>query len=274
MTVVDTQDSLSETLILDLTNSAGPNNGSVANSDRDADDNPLHTTPTCGEDAPSGRAQPSRKPEITLKRRRGSGASHDLAAALMVKCLAQNVLREDYYSFLESELPRWTREGLWAATSSEKLQQQPLAEIGLPSPTRTIANTPSTSPHVQPPSPSCTGLERAYQAVCQLDTRMSDDVLRNRIALVQLHLEYKRIHDGRKQGTSSTRGRGDASRIIDRILESTHRVQWADLDQRQRADLRAKFHNRKRYGKRWAQLADALGTGILLLCATKLANAM
>jgi hypothetical protein len=125
-------------------------------------------------------------------------------------------------------------------------------------------------------------LERAYLAVCQLDTRMSDDVVRNRIALIQLHLEYTQTHEAMRRRnssssaggkTASTVGRGDASHVIDRILENTH-GEWEALDQRRRAELRAKFHDRKKYGKRWSQLADALGPGILLVCATRLANAV
>jgi hypothetical protein len=125
-------------------------------------------------------------------------------------------------------------------------------------------------------------LERAYLAVCQLDTRMSDDVVRNRIALIQLHLEYTQTHEAMRRRhsdssagtkTASTVGRGDASHVIDRILQNTH-GEWEALDQRRRAELRAKFHDRKKYGKRWSQLADSLGAGILLVCATRLANAV
>lgn len=198
------------------------------------------------------------------KRKRNLNSSHD-ASELTVKILSQNVLCEDFYSLLESELPRWTREGLWHETP------QKLTE---PNSSTTTTETSSTLP---PPS-SYSKLERAYLAVCQLNYRMGDDVVRNRIALIQLHLEYTEVHQGRWHTTASNRiestvGRGHASHAIDRILENIHEG-WRTLDQRRRAELRAKFHERKKYGKRWSQLANALGPGILLICSTKLASAV
>jgi hypothetical protein len=107
---------------------------------------------------------------------------------------------------------------------------------------------------------------------------MSDDLVRNRMALIQLHLEYTQAHQERRHTSPSTRnistvGRGDASTAIDHILKNIHEG-WETLDQRRRTELRAKFHDRKKLGKRWSQLADALGPGILLTCSNKLANAM
>lgn len=207
------------------------------------------------------------------KRRRQSAASND-TTDLMIKSLSQNVLCGDYYNFLESELPRWAREGLWPETPHKQFLE-PSCSISL------SAASATTSPRTSfsAVSSSYSKLERAYLAVCQLDTRMSDDVVRNRIALIQLHLEYTQTHEVRRRTSvssgraTSTVGRGDASHVIDRILENTH-GEWRALDQRRRAELRAKFHDRKKYGKRWSQLADALGPGILLVCATRLANAV
>jgi hypothetical protein len=196
------------------------------------------------------------------RRKRNLNSSHD-ASELMVKSLSQNVLCEDFYSLLESELPRWTREGLWHETPQK-----------LTEPNSSTTTTRSTLP---PPS-SYSKLERAYLAVCQLNSRMDDDAVRTRIALIQLHVEYTEIHQGRRHTSASNRiestvGRGHASHAIDRILENIHEG-WRTLDQRRRAELRAKFHDRKKYGKRWSQLANALGPGILLICSTKLASAV
>ncbi|CAN8097032.1 unnamed protein product [Discula destructiva] len=280
VTITDPQSPLTATLALDPVYPTAANCADCASPSQNSRRFLPRTAPTSSEDAPS-RTQTPKTPRRTHKRKRDSDASHDTAAEIMVACLSQNVLREDYYSLLETELPRWAREGLWPATGSLQ-QQHDLLNPGASSPNSTTASTPSpsssspssSSSHAPSPAPCYSSLERAYQAVCQLDKRMSDDVLRNRIALIQLHLEYTRTHERRCQSASSTRGRGDASHIIDRILESTHREEWAELDQRRRADLRAKFHDQKRYGKRWAQLADALGPGILLVCATRLANAI
>ncbi|KAK2048029.1 hypothetical protein LZ31DRAFT_550723 [Colletotrichum somersetense] len=198
------------------------------------------------------------------KRRKSVGPWDD-TTELMIKSLSQNMLCEDFYILLESELPRWTREGLW----NEKTTTTTTApEDSLPSPPPSSASSLT----------SYSKLERAYLAVCQLDSRMSTDLVRNRMALIQLHLEYTETHKQRRQASSgdratSTRGRGEASHVIDHILKNIHEG-WEALDQRRRTELRVRFHDRKKYGKRWAQIATALGPGILLICSTKLANAV
>ncbi|KAK7943560.1 uncharacterized protein PG986_012673 [Apiospora aurea] len=64
-----------------------------------------------------------------------------------------------------------------------------------------------------------------------------------------------------------------SSQVIDQILKNIN-GDWSTLDHRRQSDLRAKFHFRKKYGRRWAQLADTLGRGILLLASAKLASAV
>ncbi|KAI3327055.1 hypothetical protein HD806DRAFT_485896 [Xylariaceae sp. AK1471] len=191
------------------------------------------------------------------RKRKSDLSSSDDATEVMIKSLSQNILCEDYYSLLESELPRWTTEGLWYETPQKPVE---------PKSSATTTNS------------SYSKLERVYHAVCQLSSRMSDDVVRNRMALIQLHLEYTETHKERRHTSASTCnvstvGRGDASNVIDYILENIHEG-WETLDQRRRTELRAKFHDRKKCGKRWSQLANALGPGILLTCSTKLANAV
>ena len=196
------------------------------------------------------------------KRKRSSSSSQD-ASELLVSSLSQNIFYEDFYSLLQSELPRWTRDGLWHETS----QKPSDPDLSTTSTTNTL------------PLPTLySKLERAYLAVCQLNARMGDDMVRNRIALIQLYREYTEIQQGQRQISPSHRiestvGRGYASQAIDRILENIHEG-WGSLNQRRRAELRAKFHDRKKYGKRWSQLSNALGPGILLICSTKLASAV
>lgn len=199
----------------------------------------------------------SRRRETTSRRdakprsRKASKDSPDSLGDLIVQCLSRNVLCEDFHTLLESELPRWTREGL----RNDALQNT------------THPNSPRSK------------LEMAYLAVCQLNSRMSDDLVRSRMALIRLHLEYTETHRARQYHAAgggrdaSTVGRGGASHVIDGILRNIHEG-WEALDAARRAKLRAKFHDRKRYGKRWAQLADAFGHGILLICSSKLANAV
>jgi hypothetical protein len=164
---------------------------------------------------------------------------------------SKTILREDYRQYLEAELPRWMTDGLGK-------QPEPLRP--------TVASS------------GYRDLELAYSNVCQLDMRMGDDVIRSRMALIRLHLEYLRACESGKShrdtGRQSTGiGRGDASVVIDHILQGIHQA-WSTLDDAGRSALRAKFHDRKRYGKRWSVLADALGPSILLLCSTRLAHLM
>ncbi|KAH8659908.1 hypothetical protein BX600DRAFT_513568 [Xylariales sp. PMI_506] len=199
------------------------------------------------------------------KRKKNTHSSDD-PAKLMITNLSQHVLCDDYYSLLGSELPRWVREGLW--------QEKPLKQAEFNS--TSVAVMSAKSSKALPPSYA--KLERAYLTVCQLYSRMGDDMIRNRAALIQLHIQYTETHQERRHAVSnlrtpSTVGRGNASHVIDCILENIHEG-WATFDRRRRAELRAQFHDRKKYGKRWAQLANALGAGILLICSTKLANAV
>ncbi|KAH3537308.1 hypothetical protein KXV64_008507 [Aspergillus fumigatus] len=132
------------------------------------------------------------------------------ASDALIQSVSKCILCEDYIVWLESELPRWTREGLWCETG------------------QSLSPSAGTSRYRD--------LEPAYFSVL-----------------------------------ASTIGRGDATRIIDTILESIHEG-WRHLSPKRQSDLRAKFHERKKYGKRWLLLADRLGPGILLLCSTKTAN--
>lgn len=182
----------------------------------------------------------------------------DTETELILKYLSQNMLCEDFYSFLDSKVPCWIRQGIWNEHENEV--QKP-AE---PDPASSV------SPYFK--------LEQAYRTVCQISSRMGDDLVRDRVGLIRLHLEFMETHRVRRHRSSSKRttstvGRGDATHVIDRILENIHEG-WTTLSQARRAELRAKFHERKKYGKRWSQLANALGPGLLLICSTKLASAV
>jgi hypothetical protein len=164
---------------------------------------------------------------------------------------SKTILREDYHQYLEAELPRWITDGLCK-------QPEPLSS--------TVASS------------AYRDLELAYSNVYQLDMRMGDDVIRSRMALVRLHLEYLRACESGRADRNTCRrsagiGRGDASVVIDDILQGIHQG-WSSLDDDERSALRAKFHDRKRYGKRWSVLADALGPSILLLSSKRLAHMM
>ena len=163
----------------------------------------------------------------------------------IVSVAAHQILRDDWLGFLQAELPRWTERPLWNDA-------------------RVLEPADGTSTFQE--------LELAYSSVCQLDIRMSDDAIRNRMALIRLHLEYSKAYGQHHiDPHARTIGRGGASVIIDATLKSIHK-DWEESDNGRKSDLRVKFHNRKRYGKRWLLLTNALGLGILLVCSPKMAN--
>jgi hypothetical protein len=102
-----------------------------------------------------------------------------------------------------------------------------------------------------------------------LDVQIDDGAIRKRMALIQLNLQYTRACEVGRCGSDKSAngvGRSDVSVVIDDILKNLHQG-WATFEESGRASLRARFHNRKRYGKRWATLVDSLGPGILFLCS-------
>ncbi|KAK7997502.1 allantoinase [Apiospora arundinis] len=165
---------------------------------------------------------------------------------------SRDILRVDYLEYLESMLPSC----LFAGGGEGAAAICPPPEV-----------RPSGVSDFQ-------GLRLAYSAVCQLDTRMEADAIYSRIALMRLQLEYLRVHDRSQRREAcgkrkrSTTGRGDATCIIDEIMRQLH-PNWDSLSEARRRALRAKFHERKRYGKRWIILASGLSKGILLLCSPK-----
>lgn len=170
---------------------------------------------------------------------------------LLILSTARSLLRTDYIKYLEAELPRWANGGLWSHKTSKTKH---------PTTATTIATTST---------PDFRDLQLVYSEVCKLHTRMEDDAIRSRIALIRLHLEYLKTLEGwQKRHDKGRIGRGEATCIIDQILRLTHSNR-ATLSKAQCNVLRAQFHERKRYGKRWAVLVDRLGKSILFLCSAK-----
>lgn len=159
---------------------------------------------------------------------------------------AKICIRSDFIQFLEMNLPRWGQYGLWGRDK--------------------VRLTTSAQAHLK--------LQHAYSYVCSLDSRMKEDAIRSRMAIVLLYLEFERICQGTKSRQARIKtavGRGYISCMIDNILESTH-PEWRTSNNRAKANMRAHFHNQKRYGKRWWILVNGLGHGILLLCSSRLAG--
>jgi hypothetical protein len=172
--------------------------------------------------------------------------------AVQVMDLCENFIRPDLLEFLRDALPRWQKSGIW---SQEELSG---------------------------PLTNGTGHEKlfgAYNCICALEARLGDDQIRNRMALMTLHTAYEQAcqewrvyrsgaaHAARAQ---SKRGRGDTSSVIDNILERLHE-DW-NTDHVRKAQLRCRFHDKKRYGKRWLILTKALGISVLITCSSKITS--
>ncbi|KAG5979907.1 hypothetical protein E4U55_004630 [Claviceps digitariae] len=172
-----------------------------------------------------------------------------------IDSMVQTCLRPDYLQFLKTNLPRWVRDGLWHNDWSQ-------GGDGVGNQSGRFEN-----------------LQRVYSCFCQLDARIKGDAIRGRMVMVLLHLEFENMYHDWKCGKvelaepMTSMGRGNISAVIDNILEKAH-PEWLFADSKQKADFRAKFHNRKRHGKRWWMLMDALGPSVLLLCSSRFAGAM
>ncbi|KAF2199583.1 hypothetical protein GQ43DRAFT_442356 [Delitschia confertaspora ATCC 74209] len=94
------------------------------------------------------------------------------------------------------------------------------------------------------------------------------------MAVVMLHSAYElACKEGpphkRTRTARTAKGRGDASAVIDDILARLH-DDW-DLSER-KAQLRNRFHDKKRYGKRWLILTRALGDSLLFASSSRIAS--
>lgn len=161
-------------------------------------------------------------------------------------------MRDDYMKFLVDSIPRWAVNGLWRE---------------------------AITPNALAAESSYQKLANVYSCLCRLDIRMEDDAIRKRIAMMLLHLQYENIVKARPQKSLESqpepgrRGRGRTSRIVDTLLQNIH-VDWYHVDQQRKSELRARFHEHKRYGKRWALLVSRLGHAILFLCSPEIITIM
>ncbi|ATY59580.1 hypothetical protein A9K55_002289 [Cordyceps militaris] len=183
----------------------------------------------------------------TLSVPRHAPLGSSLAERLVHPTEMQRYIRSDCSSYIRENAERWSRDGLWQH---------------------------SEFPNPENAAPGCDGLRTVYHCICQLDVRMEDDAIRNRIAIIVLHERYERniqTAAAAYQATGRTsRGRGYASILVDNILAQIHGHEWTAASLWRKKELRAKFHDRKRYGKRWSILARSAGQGILFLCAPQL----
>lgn len=177
----------------------------------------------------------------------GPGTKYDLSDKMLQETvdISKQFIRPDLVSFLQEALPRWKKEGFWGP--------EQMSEPAAGGPGRTM-------------------LIEAYTCICKLENRMRDDQIRNRVAVVMLHMAYEQAcFEWRRPGSQPrhSKGRGDASRVIDEILEARH-DDWHQAERKRQ--LRSRFHDKKRFGKRWLSLARVLGMGIFLVCSSRVAS--
>lgn len=164
----------------------------------------------------------------------------------------KSCIREDFLPFIEMNLPYWKEHGLWYKSALSNPHQ---GHSGYES------------------------LEAIYSCMCELGMRIDHDPIRKHAALVLLDSRYKealeewKSHKPKKCKESLGIGRGDASAMIDNMLSNMH-PEWDMYEAQRRSELRAKFHDERRYGKRWSILVASLGPSILFLCSAQLAKMM
>ncbi|GES63330.1 aurovertin biosynthesis cluster transcription factor aurF [Aspergillus terreus] len=177
----------------------------------------------------------------------GPGTKYDLSDKTLREAveISKHFIRPDLICFLEEALPRWKEVGLWV---QEQLPE-PAAE-----------------------GPGRLKLIKAYSCICKLEDRMREDQIRNRVAVVMLYIAYEQAcREWRHQGSQQchSQGRGDATRVIDDILAEMH-DDWHKIDRKQH--LRSRFHDKKRFGKRWMSLIKVLGMSIFIVCSSRVAS--
>lgn len=114
-------------------------------------------------------------------------------------------------------------------------------------------------------------LESAYRCLTCLGLRMADDPVRSRMASIVLHREFHAAclmqkEKGASKKSKAQRGRGLASPVIDHTLRRIYK-DFDRLSSSRQKELRAEFHDNKRFGKRWERLASSIGYGILIVCS-------
>ena len=168
---------------------------------------------------------PARKntkhPKIT---KRVSSKQKSKTTSPVQQIMFKSYIRDDFFPFIETNLPYWKEHGLWYKSALSDPHQ---GDSGYES------------------------LETIYSCMCELGMRRDHDPIRKHAALVLLDSRYKealedwKSHKTKKCKQSTGIGRGDASAMIDNIRSNMH-PDWDMYDSRRRSELRAKFHNERR----------------------------
>ena len=182
--------------------------------------------------------------------KRVSSNSHRKKTSPVQQYIVGLYIRDDFLPFIKMNIPYWKEHGLWSKSALSDPHQ---GKSGYES------------------------LETIYSSIYELGMRMDHDPIRKHAGLVLLDSRYKealedwKSHKPKKSKRSIGIGRGDASAMIDNILSNMH-PDWDEYEPRRRSEFRAKFHDDKRYGKRWSILVTSLGPSILFLCSPQLAK--
>ncbi|GLA56215.1 hypothetical protein AnigIFM63604_005769 [Aspergillus niger] len=165
----------------------------------------------------------------------------DMKKMTMIVQAVQAAVREDLPDFVSRYLKGWLKSGLW------------------------------------PISPDTVANDHSMQCSWDLaDAEMYDDQMARPLMrrLVRVRLCYWHDEQMKSICTGASPRQPDQGYRLDThaadLLLQKASWGWEDLSEKERQTIRDKFHERKRVGRRWCELVQYLGPGILVTCDARM----
>ncbi|RAL06508.1 uncharacterized protein BO97DRAFT_401802 [Aspergillus homomorphus CBS 101889] len=156
---------------------------------------------------------------------------------------AQAALREDLVAFIDQHLLGWLKSGLWPPTSPSNVGDHALS------------------------------IQRSLDMI---DAEVYEDemakILMRRLVRVRLcywHDEQIKALRANSSSRQADQGVGLETEAADMLLRNAY-VEWEQFSEQTKQNVRDRFHARKRVGRRWCELAQFLGPGILITCGANM----
>lgn len=155
------------------------------------------------------------------------------------------IIRPDLEAFTENFLFKWLQSGLWSVSRNIPAQ--------------------ANDNKIQ-----CS--EDMTDLKFEKDPETS--TIMRRIARIRLYYWYeKELEKMQEISLELTRGVDPRTRTIDAILEYFF-LDWNTINKDVKEKRRSQFHNEKKAGKRWCELVQYLGEGILVICGKEMDTQM
>lgn len=189
----------------------------------------------------------------TLTSKYGDGTQCNLKSVDIINVIkvGDTFVRRDSVSFISSYLEAF-KDGVW---NGQAIHAPPLE--GLATTERLL---------------------KTFQCAELLDRHSAIDPVRLRIVRILLYWHYEQLYlelcDDPQVSKLYSSGTKTASVCIDKILETVYQCRRNQPDSKTWQRRRTSLQNHKLIGKKWSTLIDKLGTGILLICSSKLAMNM